>query len=506
MTNYAQISGHTDENGNDVIDRDSTPDKWIDGEDDQDIENVKLTYADLALKKFITEVDGQAVSPERAPQVDVTNLVNETSTEATYTMPKDAVEVQENDIVVYTLRVFNEGTKSLYAAEVKDDIPEGLEFVPYAEGDGSINATYKWKLVDENGNTVSDVKLAKYIVTDYLSNDLIRAFDKDTMTELDYRDVKVAFKVLGVTEKGKTIINYAQISKELDENGNDANDIDSTANVWNEGEDDQDIEKIIVKYFDLALKKWVSKAIIVDNGKERVVETGYTELTNPDPVVKVDLKKSKIENVLVKFEYKIFVTNEGEVAGYANEIEDYIPEGLKFVQEDNRNWEQVNGRVVTHELENTLLQPGESASVTITLTWINKSNNLGLKTNVAEITSDLDNKKRDVTDIDSTPGNNVPGEDDIDDAPVMLTVKTGEVNMITGLAIAVITILSAGIIGIKKYVLKYQYEIRRSPKRVPFFLQKRSSKTGKNGKNLKKFSIFHPCFRKHSANPRHSRC
>ena len=455
MTNYAQISGHTDENGNDVIDRDSTPDKWIDGEDDQDIENVKLTYADLALKKFITEVDGQAVSPERAPQVDVTNLVNETSTEATYTMPKDTLEVQENDIVVYTLRVFNEGTKSLYAAEVKDDIPEGLEFVPYTEGDGSINATYRWKLVDENGNTVTDTKTAKYIVTDYLANDLIKAFDKDTMTNLDYRDVKVAFKVLGAKERGKTIINYAQISKELDENGNDANDIDSTANVWNEGEDDQDIEKIIVKYFDLALKKWVSKAIIVDNGKERIVETGYTELTNPEPVVKVDLKKSKIENVLVKFEYKIFVTNEGEVAGYANEIEDYIPEGLKFVQEDNRNWEQVNGRVVTHELENTLLQPGESASVTITLTWINKSNNLGLKTNVAEITSDLDNKKRDVTDIDSTPGNNVPGEDDIDDAPVMLTVKTGEVNMITGLAIAVITILSAGIIGIKKYVLKY---------------------------------------------------
>ena len=454
MTNYAQISDHTDENGNAVTDRDSTPDKWIDGEDDQDIENVKLTYADLALKKFITEVDGTAITPERAPQVDVTNLVNGTSTEATYTMPKDVVEVQENDIVVYTLRIFNEGTKSLYASEVKDDIPEGLEFVPYTEGDGSINATYRWKLVDENGNVVTDVNAAKYIVTDYLANDLIKAFDKETMTELDYRDVKVAFKVLAAKEKDKVITNYAQISKETDQNKNDVNDIDSTANVWNDGEDDQDTEKIKLKYFDLALKKWVSKAIVIDKGNERVVETGYTEETNPEPVVKIDLKKSKIEDVVVKFEYKILVRNEGEVAGYADEVEDIIPEGLKFVQEDNQNWEQVDGRIVTHELKDTLLEPGDTATVTIVLTWINKSNNLGLKTNIAEISRDSDSKKRDITDIDSTPGNHVPGEDDIDDATVMLTIKTGEAQIYTGLIIAVIAILSSGIIGIKKYVLR----------------------------------------------------
>ena len=67
------------------------------------------------------------------------------------------------------------------------------------------------------------------------------------------------------------------------------------------------------------------------------------------------------------------------------EISDYIPEGLKFVKEDNPEWEEVDGKVVTTQLENTLLQPGESAIVEITLTWINDKNNLGLKVNVAEI-------------------------------------------------------------------------------------------------------------------------
>ena len=454
MTNYAQISDHTDSNGNKTKDRDSTPDKWIDGEDDQDIESVKLTYADLALKKFITEIDGKALDVSRAPVVDVTNLANETSTEADYTMPKDTVEVQENNIVVYTLRIFNEGTKDVAPSLVKDDIPEGLEFVAYTDGDGSINDTYKWKLVDENDNIVTDVSKAKYIITDYLAEEYISAFNKDTMDTLDYRDVKVAFKVLAAKEKDIVITNYAQISKETDRNGNDATDIDSTPNKWIDGEDDQDIEKIKLKYFDLALKKWVSKAIVIENGKERVVETGFNETTEPEPIVKVDLKKSKIDNVIVKFEYEILVKNEGEVAGYAKEVEDRIPAGLKFVKEDNPNWEEVDGKIVTHQLDNVLLQPNQSEKVTIVLTWINKSNNLGVKTNIAEITKHSDSNGNDITDIDSTPNNKVPGEDDIDDATVMLTIKTGEATLYIGLIMAVITILGVGTYGIKKYVLR----------------------------------------------------
>ena len=449
MTNQAQISAHTDTNGNTTKDRDSTPDEWIEGEDDQDIESVKLTYADLALRKFITEVDGEALAESRAPEVDVTNLVNETSTEAIYNHPKNAVEVQENDIVTYTLRIFNEGTKDVAPSIVKDDIPVGLEFVV----DNAVNVEYRWKLLDENGVETSDVSAAKYITTDYLANEFITAFDKDSMETLDYRDVKVSFKVLPTVEAGKEITNYAQISEEKDTNGNTVTDIDSTPNEWIEGEDDQDTEKVLVKYFDLALKKWVSKAIVIENGKEKVVETGYNEETNPEPIVKVDLKKSSVDNVVVKFEYQIMVTNEGQVAGYATEVEDRIPEGLKFVQEDNPNWEYVDGRVVTHVLDNTLLEPGQKEYVTITLTWINKADNLGLKTNIAEITEHKDKKGRKITDIDSTPNNKVPGEDDIDDAAVMLTVRTGAGRVYIGLAIAVITILGTGIIGIKKYVL-----------------------------------------------------
>ena len=450
MTNNAQISDYVDENGRKTADRDSVADAWNDGEDDQDIESVKLTYADLALRKFITNVNGEALQTSREPQVDASTIV--ATGNATYTHPKNAVEVKENDIVTYTLRVYNEGTKSLYATKVRDDIPEGLEFVTYTEGDGSINDTYKWKLLDENNNEVSDTSKAKYIVTEAIASDLIKAYDNSE--NLDYKDVKVEFKVLAPSQKNQTITNYAQIAEEKDQTGSIATDIDSTANVWNEGEDDQDTEVIKLKYFDLALQKWVSQAIIAENGKEKVVKTGYTSETNPEPVVKVDLKKSKINNVTVKFKYDIKVTNEGEIAGYAKEVEDRIPAGLQFVQEDNSNWEVVDGRIVTHELANTLLEPGESATVSIVLTWINKSNNLGLKTNIAEITDDADASENQITDIDSETNNNVDSEDDQDDAAVMLTIKTGEATVYTGLILGVILILGIGIFNIKKYVLK----------------------------------------------------
>ena len=450
ITNYAQISKETDSNGNTIKDRDSTPDEWIDGEDDQDIEKVKLTYADLALRKFITELNSSEVNPNRAPQVDVTNLVNGTSTTATYNHPKDPVEVRENDIVTYTLRIYNEGTKNVYASLVEDDIPEGLEFII----DNEINKQYKWKILDENRNEVADISKAKYIVTDCLANDLIKAFDPQTMSTLDYRDVKVSFKVKAPTEKDGQIINYAQITKETDDSGKDVKDRDSTPGKWVDGEDDQDTEIIKLKYFDLALQKWVSKAIVIEDGKEKVTKTGHTADMNPKPVVKVDLKKSKVKNVVVKFEYQIRVENQGQIAGYAKEVSDYIPQGLKFVKDDNQNWREVDGKIVTNQLENTLLQPGESTTISVILTWINDSNNLGLKTNIAEISEDADDHGNSITDIDSTPNNQVDGEDDQDNAPVILTIKTGETTIYTGVIIASIAIIGLGVFCIKKYVLK----------------------------------------------------
>lgn len=365
--------------------------------------------------------------------------------------------VSNGCIVTYTIRVYNEGNVNGYASLIKDDIPEGLEFLP----DNETNKEYRWILLDSEGNETTDATKAVSIATDYLSKDqektakenLLKAFDPNTMTEPDYKDVKVAFKVVESNTSDRIIINKAQISDDSDEDGNEIKDKDSIPDEWNEGEDDQDIEKIKVQYFDLALRKWVTQAIVIDeNGQETVTETGHKAEDDPEELVKVDLKKSKINKVTVKFRYSIRVTNEGQIPGYVKEIKDYIPEGLKFVQEDNPQWTQIEENIITTDAaKDILLQPGESTEVEVLLTWINSGDNLGKKVNVAEISKDYN--EFEAPDIDSTPDNQKPGEDDIDDAPVILSVQTGEAQRYIGITAVVLVILAGGITLIKKFVL-----------------------------------------------------
>ncbi len=482
QTNIAEITQITDTKGEQVEDLDSIPNgnlvippdeelpkyreelegnPYVPGqEDDDDYEKVKVEGAfDLALRKFITKVNTTEVN-NRYPQLSISENGN-----IKYTHTKEPLEVCTGDTVIYTIRIYNEGEIAGYANEITDDVPFGLEYI----ADNEINKEYRWKTLDENGQETTDVTKAKYIVTDYLSeeqeretgrNNLIKEFNSEagiSETNPDYRDVQIAFKVTyqvkKVGEESRVLVNVAQISADSDDDKDSKPNRDEEYDE-NYHEDDIDYENVKVKYFDLSLLKWVTKAIVVENGQTRVIESGHTGYERPEPDLKVEIKTSDVKKVSVKFAYKIKITNEGEIAGYAKEITDYIPDGLEFKQEDNPEWYVRGDKIVaTAQLENKLLQPGETAEVEIILTWVNGEKNLGRKVNVAEISKD-DNPSK-TPDIDSTPDNKVPGEDDIDDAPVLLVIKTGAeiaIKYIT-LTTAVIGILGAGMLGIKKFVL-----------------------------------------------------
>ena len=470
ITNLADISDFTDGEGNKVTDRDSKEDNvkipedrpgykddeskkdYVPGqEDDDDFEKVTLVKFDLSLRKFITAVNNTEIT-SRIPQVDVTPIKDGSSTTAKYDHPKDPVLVSNGNIVTYTIRVFNEGEMDGYASEIKDDMPQGLKFLT----DNKTNIEYRWKMLDKDGKETENLDEAVSIVTDYLSKEqektaganLLKAFDGE---KLDYRDVKVAFEVTEPNTSDRILINQAQISKDSDKDGNDVTDQDSVPDKWNEGEDDQDIEKVKVQYFDLSLRKWVTQAIVTENGEKKIIESGHKAEDDPEDVVKVDLKKSKINKVTIKFRYKIRVKNEGNIAGYAKELKDYIPNGLKFVPEDNPLWKQIDEKTITtDQTKDILLQPGDTTEVEVVLTWINDSENFGVMDNWAEISKDHNDFNS--PDIDSTPDNNKKGEDDIDDAPVSVGVQTGQIKTFTTIGLAVLVILSSGVVLIKKFV------------------------------------------------------
>ena len=482
LTNLAEITEDSDE------DRDSTPDNieipgneelpsykddeiekdYVPGqEDDDDFEKVIVQDFDLALRKFITKVDEGDVTT-RVPEVSY----DREEDQITYNHAKDPVEVITGNVVEYTIRVYNEGDIAGYAEEIADDIPDGLRYLPKNE----TNIAYRWVMYDENGNVTENSEEAVEIRTDYLSKEqgenrqngsiqegtaseenpnLLQAFNGEEEIgegNPDYRDLKVAFEVIEPNTSDRIIVNSAQVTEDSDENGNPVEDIDSIPDEWNDGEDDQDREYIKLTYFDLALRKWVTQAIVIENGKETITQTGHTAEMNPEPVVKVELYRKKVNQVTVKFRYSIRITNEGDIAGYATEITDYIPEGLRFVAEDNPGWaDEGNNIISTRALENTLLQPGESAEVEVVLTWINGEDNMGQMTNIAEISEDYNDKG--APDRDSIPDNQKSGEDDIDDAPVLLTVGTGQERIYYVLGFTVLGTLAGGLVLMKKFVI-----------------------------------------------------
>ena len=428
-------------------------------EDDDDFEKVVVEGEfDLALRKFITQVNEEAIT-NRIPQVDTSKFGTigadgKPVTTMTYNHTKEPILVNTTDIVTYTIRVYNEGEVNGYATEVKDDLPEGLEFLP----DNATNKEYRWQLLDKDGKVTTNVKEAVSIITDYLSKEqektsgsnLLKAYDKTTMKTPDYKDVKIAFRVTEPQTSDRILINKAQISRHHDEFGKEVKDRDSTPNKWNEGEDDQDIEKVRVRYFDLSLRKWVTQVIVIEDGKQKVKDTGHYAEQDPEPVVKVEVNKKRLKNTVVKFRYSIRVKNEGEIEGYAKEISDYIPSGLKFNKADNPDWVEKDGKIVTTKLKDTLLKPGETAEVTVLLTWINGEENMKVMTNTAEISEDYNKYK--TPDRDSKPNNKKKGEDDQDDAPVTVTTVSGSAPVYIGIAVTGIAIIAIGGILVKRYI------------------------------------------------------
>ena len=465
ITNIAKITGGNND------DRDST--------DIEDQDSVIPVVYDLALQKYVTKVNDDEISG-REPKVSKTD-----DGELEYTTVTTPVTVFNGDKVEYTIRVYNEGNQDTYAKEVIDDIPDGVKFLP----DNKTNKDYGWKMYKEAGKNDSnkttingkeyvetdDPDEADLVLTNYLEKDedeenLIKGFkphlpvpsysfstdSADTNAENagktfynpDYRDIKLVFEVVetNVTTKDRTITNTATATKLTDKDGKEVED--------EEPEDNTDKEFIALKYFDLSLKKFVSKVIVTEDGTTKETETGYTGNENPEPMVKVEINRKKLNSTEVKYVYTLKVTNEGEIPGFATEITDRIPEGMAFYAEDNKNYGWVikeDGIVTTDYLIKEIIEPGESKEIQITLRWENSESNLGQKVNVAEITGDYN--EYGAKDIDSTPGNNKDGEDDQDNAIAMLSIKTGSAPMYIGIVIAVISMIGIGGFLIKKYVL-----------------------------------------------------
>ena len=160
------------------------------------------------------------------------------------------------------------------------------------------------------------------------------------------------------------------------------NYVKSTENT--EGELTQNNDTVIYYYqkqvFNLKVDKWVSEVEV--NGETKRARNIGTK----DQIYKLEIHRKKVKTTNIKIKYKIRITNTGEIEGTVGEIIEQIPEQYTFYQEDNQiKWTKEGKNLITEDLREQTIKPGEYKEIEIVLRWETGENNIGQKDNKVSI-------------------------------------------------------------------------------------------------------------------------
>lgn len=192
--------------------------------------------------------------------------------------------------------------------------------------------------------------------------------------------------------------------------------------------------------FDLSLNKTLTKIQLADGKTTKEVNFENKKLGK----IEVDGKRINSTNLVI--EYTMTITNNGNVAGYAKKIVDYLPSELEFSSNLNEDWYSSGDTVICTALENELINPGETKEVKLLLTKKMNENGTGTVTNKAEITETYNDQG--LLDEKST-------EDDTNSsANVIIGIKTGGPVTYVVLTLTILAIAACGAYIINKKVLK----------------------------------------------------
>lgn len=261
---------------------------------------------------------------------------------------------------------------------------------------------------------------SNYSLTEYQKTDVDSSYNSDAID-------------INLTLNGERRI--AGITDVLTVNGGNVRDID--------------IGLYTAEKFDLRLDKYISKITLTTP----TIGTRVDEYNNSN-IARVEVLERNVGQSSAVIEYKIAVTNEGSVPGYAKKIVDYLPEGITFNSELNTDWYlSDNGNIYNASLENERIEPGETKELTLIVN-INITEDLIFSTlsNSAEIYESYNELA--LPDIDSSVANQAETEDDLSIAEVVVSIVTGSQIIIYALiGLVVIALIGFGAYEIKKRVL-----------------------------------------------------
>ena len=360
---------------------------------------VKVSYPEASLIKQDAEYG-------RLKDIDLYKLKNQKDTTARYIMDKSLVDVEEDCIVTYKITVYNEGDIDGYAEEITDYLPDGLELANTENnstyrwsnaGNGVIKSTYLSKDVDSarkinafDGEILSSQEvlldcIVKPTASMKTQIDNGEKFELDNRAEISKYGYYNETNVFILANELHIDVDSIQNSVFTDSTANDRAGLiglikTEFENAQRTGkflvekqidkaildyQDDDDIERLCVfkdtRRFDLALRKWItavngtelknaedkplrepSQRIKFDEESKQVLMTqmlreGTLDYDNPKEAVTVH------NGDLVT--YRIAIFNEGERNAYAEEVTDFLPAGLEYVENNEIN--RANGWTAT---------------------------------------------------------------------------------------------------------------------------------------------------------------
>ena len=238
----------------------------------------------------------------------------------------------------------------------------------------------------------------------------------------DYTATAKEFEYYTLIEKPQEEQGKMKVEIVKDEEGNDV--VNNTIELYYYYE---------AKPFNIGVDKEITGIIV--NGERRKPTNGKLE--------KVEIYRKSTESTSVQVEYKIKVSNTGEVSGNAT-IEENIPEGMSLANNDG-TWEEQEGKLIKVISE---LGAGETKEYTVLLNWEQSGNNMGEKANEVKLVET----------------GNVPGfvdnndKDNTSNANVIISVETGELPI--GLILALVAL-----VGLETVTLRYAVVLTKRQKK-----------------------------------------
>lgn len=315
-----------------------------------------------------------------------------------YQRKTDNVNINNEDNVI-TVQILNEQTQ---------EIPEVKMSIVAEDENGEVITGGKYLVTDENDSVIRNA-------TSYAEKLLIGAIPL-TSEGTDKSKIKEVNAPEGYAPLDENV--QVQVIKTLD-GGNyniAATQVTSNEDVRVElinGEIVITIKHKKAKVFDLKIENQVAELTVSnENTEEKITKQSAEE------IIKVDIPSSKINNTVINAKYAITITNVGELAGYAKEISNIIPEGMELVE--GGNWTVSGNTAINTGLENNLLQPGESITLYINLKWKLSENSIGLRTDKVKITNSIG---------EGNTADTISSNDSAEDS-FMVSVRTGYSNII----------------------------------------------------------------------------